>query len=325
MKRADIIPAWGRILRGRKPLLSIEITRECPLRCPGCYAYEPGHLGDAGPLRELNDLKGEALVNGVLRLVERFRPLHLSIVGGEPLVRYRELDVLLPQLAGMGVEVQLVTSAVRPIPAGWKHIPDLHLVVSIDGLQPEHDRRRAPATYDRILQHIRGHQIVVHCTITSQQLRRADYLRDFARFWSQRDEVRKIWFSLFTPQEGEQTEERLTAQDRQNALDELARLRACFAKVAMPDSVLDGYRRPPASPEECIFAQTTACISADLATRITPCQFGGRPVCNECGCIASAGLASIGRYKLAGLVKVSEVFSLSRRIGERFARETQLN
>ena len=43
-------------------MLSIEITRECPLRCPGCYAYEPGHLGDAGPLRELRDYKGEALI-----------------------------------------------------------------------------------------------------------------------------------------------------------------------------------------------------------------------------------------------------------------------
>src|ERR1700747_2831139 len=105
MKHADIIPAWGSILRGRRPLLSVEITRECPLRCPGCYAYEPEHLGTAGPLRQLSDLKGEALIAGLLSLVRRLRPLHLSIVGGEPLVRYRELDVLLPKLADMGVEV----------------------------------------------------------------------------------------------------------------------------------------------------------------------------------------------------------------------------
>ena len=62
MRFRDIGPAWGKILRGHKPLLSLEITKECPLRCPGCYAYEAGHLGASGPLRQLNDYKGEALV-----------------------------------------------------------------------------------------------------------------------------------------------------------------------------------------------------------------------------------------------------------------------
>jgi hypothetical protein len=39
-------------------------------------------------------------------------------------------------------------------------------------------------------------------------------------------------------------------------------------------------------------------------------------MCSECGCIASAGLASIGRFKLAGLLRVGDVFKLSRLIGE---------
>ena len=119
MKTVDLIPAWGRILQGQKPFLSIEITKECPLQCPGCYAYGPDHLGGLATLRELRDAKGEALVAGVLGLVRRYRPLHVSIVGGEPLVRYRELEVLLPKLKAMGIEVMLVTSAVRPIPESW--------------------------------------------------------------------------------------------------------------------------------------------------------------------------------------------------------------
>lgn len=297
-------------------MLSIEITRECPLRCPGCYAYEYAHLGAAGPLRQLSDLKGQALVDGVLGLVRRLRPLHLSIVGGEPLVRYRELNVLLPELDRLGVEVQLVTSAVRPIPTGWRALANLHLAVSVDGLPAEHDRRRAPATYDRILKNIAGHRLIVHCTITRQLLDRADYLDEFAAFWSRRPEVRKVWFSLFTPQQGEVSAERLTLADRQRAIHALARVRGRFAKVDIPEGVLEGFLHPPASPEECIFAQTTTCISADLTTRITPCQFGGNPVCGECGCMASAGLASIGRYKLAGLVSISNLLSLSKKIGE---------
>ena len=69
-------------------------------------------------------------------------PVHLSLVGGDPLVRYRELEVLLPQLAQRGIHVQLVTSAFRPLPKSWSSLSKLSLVVSIDGLQPEHDERR---------------------------------------------------------------------------------------------------------------------------------------------------------------------------------------
>ncbi|HEV2379433.1 MAG TPA: radical SAM protein [Terriglobia bacterium] len=318
MKPSAVIPAWYKILRGERPLLSIEITRRCPLHCPGCYAYQPEHLGGTVTLNELVDFQGEALVQGVLALVRRHRPLHVSIVGGEPLVRYRELDVLLPQLDRMGVEVQLVTSAVRPVPLAWKSIPSLHLVVSIDGLQPEHDVRRAPATYDRILKNIAGHSLVVHCTVTRPMVGRAGYFSEFAAFWSAREEIQKIWFSLYTPQEGDQSAERLRPEDRQVVLRELAALRAQFPKVELPDRVLDGYQRPPASPEECIFSRTTNCVSADLKTSISPCQFGGRPVCSECGCVASAALASVGRYKLGGLVKVADIFSRSQSFGDRF-------
>lgn len=196
-------------------------------------------------------------------------------------------------------------------------------MVSVDGLAAEHDRRRAPATYDRILQHIAGHRVNVHCTITRQLLQRAGYLAEFADFWTQREEIGRIWFSLYTPQEGEQSEERLSSQDRQAVLGELARLRTLFPKIELPDRVLGGYWRPPASPQECVFTQVTTSISADLKTQITPCQFGGRPVCAECGCIASAALACVGRYKLAGLVKLSSIFSLSKKIGDVFSSNGQ--
>ncbi len=59
-----ILRTWGRILGGRVPSLSIEITRECPLRCPGCYAYEDAHLGGTN-LRSLSDFKGDDMVRRV--------------------------------------------------------------------------------------------------------------------------------------------------------------------------------------------------------------------------------------------------------------------
>jgi len=315
-----IFSAWGRILAGYTPALSIEITRECPLRCPGCYAYGDDHLGGEVTLREVRDLKGQALVDGILALVDRHRPLHLSIVGGEPLVRYRELNILLPILAGRGIHVQLVTSAVREIPREWRGLSRLSVVVSIDGLQPEHDARRTPATYDRILKHIAGHEITVHCTVTRQQVNRAGYLEEFLRFWSAREETTKIWMSLYTPQIGETSAERLSASDRRHVVSDLMALRLRYPKLAAPKGLLEVYADPPQSPEECVFARTTMSISADLTTRITPCQFGGNPDCNNCGCIASAGLAAVARHQLWGFVPIGSVFAGSMKIGARVKR-----
>ncbi len=145
MKTSEVLQAWSAILQGRRPSLSIEITKECPLRCPGCYAFDPAHLGGETELRQLSDFKGDDLVRNVLAVVDKEKPLHLSLVGGDPLVRYRELELLLPELDARGVYTQVVTSAFRVIPGEWRRFSRLSVVVSIDGLQPEHDERRKPA------------------------------------------------------------------------------------------------------------------------------------------------------------------------------------
>lgn len=310
-----IITAWGKILRGYRPSLSIEITRECPLRCPGCYAYGDEHLGGDVTLRQVSDFKGADLVSRVLALVDHEKPVHVSIVGGEPLVRFRELNDILPALARRGVWTQLVTSAVRPIPEEWASIPRLQICVSIDGLQPEHDVRRTPATYDRILKHIAGQQITVHCTVTRQQVQRDGYLEEFTRFWSANPHTRQIWFSLFTPQIGEVGDEILRPQDRERVIAALMVLRRKYPKIGMPEGLVKQYATPPESPETCIFAQTTTCVSADFEHRITPCQFGGNPDCSQCGCIASAALKAVGAHRLRGGIRVGAIFEQSFRIG----------
>lgn len=317
MQKSDVFKAWGRILTGKYPSLSIEITRECPLRCPGCYAYEPEHLQGSGQtLRSVSDYKGDDLIENVLKLVDEYKPLHLSIVGGEPLVRFRECSILLPQLSEMGIAVQFVTSAVREIPKAWNKIKNLHLVVSIDGLQPEHDARRKPATYERILKNIQDQQITVHCTVTKQTANRPGYYEEFLTFWSARPEVKKIWFSLFTPQIGAEGDEILDPETRTRILDEFEILAKKFPKLNLPNHVLQGYRNPPKSPDECIFSRTTLNITADLKTKVAPCQFGGTPDCSQCGCIASAGLAAVGDYKLFNIMPLRSIYNLSDRIGK---------
>ena len=316
MNNKDVMQAWGRVLSGRRPNLSIEITRECPLRCPGCYAYEDEHLGGLVTLRELSDHKGNDLVEGVLKLVDRLRPLHVSLVGGDPLVRFRELNTLLPQLNQRGIYVQVVTSAFRPIPASWAELANIKVVVSIDGLPAEHDVRRKPATYERILQNIEGHRIIVHCTITGQMMKRPGYLEEFVQFWSAREQARKIWFSMFTPQRGADSPECLTVIERDRAIQELLRLRESYSKLQMGKGMIQEFAKPPQSPEECLFAQSTHCLTADLKTKITPCQLGGDPDCSRCGCVATMGLAAVEHYELVAGVTVGTLFQMSSQIGK---------
>jgi hypothetical protein len=64
-------------------------------------------------------------------------------------------------------------------------------------------------------------------------------------------------------------------------------------------------------------------VSADLASEVVPCQLGGSPVCSECGCIASVGLAAVGRFRVAGLIPVARIFGASAAIGQYVARRRQ--
>ena len=315
MKTNEVIQAWGRILTGYKPSLSIEITKECPLRCPGCYAYAEGHVAPGTNLRDLSDQRGDTLVKNVLALVDEYRPLHLSLVGGDPLVRFRELDALLPELEKRGIFVQIVTSAFRPLPLEWARMKRVGIVVSIDGLQPEHDARRKPATYERILKNIAGHRITVHCTITAQMMDRPRYLEEFLQFWAAKEEVGKVWMSMFTPQRGEVAAEILSPVQRTQAIEELLRLRTTYQKLDMFEAQVMEFAHPPASPKECVFAQTTTIISADLKTQVTPCQYGGDPDCSQCGCVASMGLAAVGKHHLALGLTAGRVFEVSNRAG----------
>ena len=310
-----ILKTWQRTLRGQRPSLSIEITRECPLRCPGCYAYEDAHLGTTN-LRSLADFKGQELIRRVRELVDEHRPLHVSIVGGDPLVRFRELDVLLPELVER-THVQVVTSAFRPIPPGWAKLPNLQVVVSIDGLQPEHDIRRRPATYERILKNIEGQRIAVHCTITSAMVRRTGYIPEFVDFWSANRNVEKIWMSIFTPQKGATNVECLDVEERKLVVETLLRICGEDNKLDMQPALIREFLAPPTSPRQCIFAKTTLSLSADLRTKVEPCQFGGNPDCSQCGCVASMALAAVGHKQVLGPVTAGGIFWTSAAVGDR--------
>jgi MoaA/NifB/PqqE/SkfB family radical SAM enzyme len=311
----DLARAWWRVLSGHVPLLSIEITRECPLSCPGCYAYGDSHLGGETTLRELSDLRGDALVAGVIELVRCHKPLHVSLVGGEPMVRHRELSRILPVLSDRGVFSMVVTSGVIAVPKEWMNIPRSRVAVSVDGLPEHHDERRKPATYERILRNIEGRSVNVHWVITRPMLSRPSYLEEYVAFWNARPEVDHIWVSLYSPQTGEESAERLMPEDREFVARELPRLRTQYSKLLVSEGMMRAFVIPPKGPQDCLFSQMSMNYSADLRTHVEPCVFGGNPDCSQCGCSISSALHWIRGLKIAGPLRVGHLVRSSLAVG----------
>jgi MoaA/NifB/PqqE/SkfB family radical SAM enzyme len=310
-----LLSAWAKILGGRVPMLSIEITRECPLQCPGCYAYGDTHLGGDITLRDLSDFRGQALVDGVLGLVRKHRPLQVSLVGGEPLVRHRELSQILPVLSRMGVFTMIVTSAVIPIPEEWMSLSRVLVAVSVDGLPEHHDVRRKPATYERILKNIAGRRVNIHWTITRPMLERSGYIQEYVAFWNAQPEVSRIWVSVYSPQQGEEAPEIPSTDDRRRLLQELLELRGKFRKLLFNEGIARAVEAPPRNPKECLFSKMSVNYSADLKTRVEPCIFGGAPDCTQCGCAISSGLHWLKSISVAGPLKIDHLVRGSIAVG----------
>jgi MoaA/NifB/PqqE/SkfB family radical SAM enzyme len=297
-------------------MLSIEITRECPLSCPGCYAYGADHLGGDITLTQVSDFRGDRLVDGVVGLVRKHKPLHVSLVGGEPLVRHRELSRILPQLSQMEVYTLVVTSGVIAVPIEWMSLPRVTIAISVDGLPEHHDIRRKPATYERILKNIEGRRVNIHWTIVQSNLERADYREEYVRFWSERPEVDRIWVSTYTPQLGEKTPEMLTPESRRQLSRELAALNKTYPKLLWSEQLSEALLDPPQNPNECIFSKMSINYTADLDKRVEPCVFGGTPDCSQCGCAISVGAHRIGHHKVAGVLPARYLMEGSVMVGK---------
>jgi hypothetical protein len=114
----------------------------------------------------------------------------------------------------------------------------------------------------------------------------------------------------------------LQPHERLQAIADMLALRKEFPKLDMPEGMIRQFATPPPSPKDCVFALTTQILSADLKTKIVPCQFGGNPDCASCGCVASMGLAAIAAHKLGGIIPVGAIFKASVRIGQARSKPT---
>ena len=82
-------------------------------------------------------------------------------------------------------------------------------------------------------------------------------------------------------------------------------LRVRVPEDDLPPLALKQFLKPPSSPDERhLRAYNGNSSSADLKTKITPCQFGGEPDALSADVVASMGLAAIGDVKLGGFISI---------------------
>src|SRR5690242_17831830 len=107
----------------------------------------------------------------------------------------------------------------------------------------------------------------------------------------------------------------LTPTERERVAAELPVLRTRYPKLLANPGISQAIRMPPASPMQCMFARMSTNYSADLATRVEPCIFGGNPDCSQCGCAISSGLHWLKEVRLGRLVKLESIANASIGVG----------
>lgn len=146
MKKYKKPPAWRgffyylRCLIRRKPIwVNIEVTKRCNARCNHCNYWE-----ERSPV-ELDDYT---------RIVKDFKPVALSLSGGEPLIR-RNLHEIVRKLRPYTHYVGMVTNGTLLTEERAKELFDAgvnQLSVSLDFLSDKHDvLRGVPGLYKKII------------------------------------------------------------------------------------------------------------------------------------------------------------------------------
>lgn len=130
-------PALKQVSERSLRYLELQITDACNLRCLHCYIGETGQ----------NELTPEQ-VRALLREFEEMQGLRVLITGGEPLVhtRFHEINEMLPDFF---IRKVLFTNGVLLKKEELRALKVDEIQVSIDGLEPAHDRLRGSGTFKR--------------------------------------------------------------------------------------------------------------------------------------------------------------------------------
>ncbi len=134
------------------PFLILSITSRCNLRCVGCYAAAVGTVRKNSPENE--KCKGNLNLDQWRRVIQEASNLGIFgfiIAGGEPFVFPGLLDLCEAFKNRIFVIFTNGTALKEADFARLKHLPNVVVIVSIEGNQEVTDQRRGHGVYEKVL------------------------------------------------------------------------------------------------------------------------------------------------------------------------------
>ena len=327
MKKSEVLQAWATILSGRAPSLSIEITKECPLRCPGCYAFDAAHLGSdtlAPPALRLQGTTSSSPASSPF--VDERKPLHVSLVGGDP------LRPLSRARAAAFPRSKPAASTPRSSPA-----PSASCPPSGARLQKTKRRRlhrRPPARARRAPQacHLRAHpqehprapSVTIHSTITSQIASNAPAIsKSSSPSGAANPAIAQRSGSASSLPSAGATDPRdpHPRATRSSSLNELRRLLPpLYPCSTCRTSSSTKLPLRPKAPKSVSLLEPPKPSPPISKRRSRPASSVATRTVRNAADIASMGLAAVGHFRVAGPLTAGNIFLASERFGKLWKR-----
>jgi MoaA/NifB/PqqE/SkfB family radical SAM enzyme len=265
---------------------SIDVTKECNLRCKHCYFFEQEEAyGD-------DDLAVDAWEEKLKALKAEKKPwefpfLQCTWVGGEPLVRKKLIERCRKYFRYNTV----VTNGTIPLP-DW---PDVNWYISIDGDEEMHEFiRNKKGIYKRAIRNIQEHpnlKVTIAYCITKQN---AHCVEQAVIDW-ERAGAAHMTFDFYTPIETINHDLWMDFPERDRMLDKLIALKRIYGDFfILPErafTLMKGENCKQVT-DNCLFAKKSFAFGPQGQLK-EKCMMGPKADCDRCGCVVPFYMASL--------------------------------
>jgi MoaA/NifB/PqqE/SkfB family radical SAM enzyme len=285
---------------------SIDVSKECNLRCRHCYFFE-------------QDYEGELTVDEWIEKLETLRRttsrtefpfFQCTWVGGEPLIR----KDLIERGRKYFRHNTVVTNGTIPLP-DW---PDVHFYISIDGDEKTHEHiRKKKGIYQRAMRNLAEHpelEVTIAYCITRDN---AHCIEEAVVDWARAGAAR-MTFDFYTPIETIEEPLFLPLEERDRVLDELLALKRVYGDFfVLPERAFRLMKSDVCRQvtDDCLFAKKSFALGPD-GTPKPKCMMGEKADCDRCGCVVPFYLASLVDRRLIARDLAAEWSRAARRAAQ---------
>ncbi|MBW2383622.1 MAG: radical SAM protein [Deltaproteobacteria bacterium] len=256
----------------------VNVTNHCNLRCRHCFVFRDGNP---------NDAEGEMKPDRLLRELRRLRDRHgirtMLWMGGEPMLRWRLIEVGLTLFQRNTITTN-GTIALKDLG------PNLTYVVSLDGPREVNDSVRGEGTFDKVMKTISAipdgfrPTVMVQCVLHRENQHRLEELVQVLL----PTPVQGLTFSFYVPRAGEVSARAWESnEEREEAVDIVFDLKRRFPGFIWNSSrSLELLRSAHCRlvTDNCPMQQTMLPLYIEGDHFTTPfCCYGNDVDCDRCG------------------------------------------